>query len=68
MAIVIFIIVKIFTSAAEKAKKEEEAAAPTTKTCPYCCTEIGIDATRCPNCTSQLAAAVNEAAEEALKE
>ena len=68
MAIVIFIIVKIFNSAAEKAKKEEEAAAPTTKTCPYCCTEIGIDATRCPNCTSQLAAAVNEAAEEALKE
>ena len=68
MAIVIFIIVKIFTSAAEKAKKAEEEAAPTTKTCPYCCTEIGIDATRCPTCTSQLAAAVNEAAEEALKE
>ena len=67
MAIVIFIIVKVFTAAAEKAKKEEEAAAPTTKSCPYCLSEINIEATRCPNCTSQLAAAVAEAAEEALK-
>ena len=54
MAIVIFIIVKVFTSAAEKAKKEEEAAAPTTKSCPYCLSEINIEATRCPNCTSEL--------------
>lgn len=30
------------------------AAAPTTKTCPYCATEIPLKATRCPNCTSQL--------------
>lgn len=26
----------------------------TTKTCPDCCTEIPIQAKRCPNCTSQL--------------
>lgn len=67
MAIVIFIIVKVFTSAAEKAKKEEEAAAPTTKSCPYCLSEINIEATRCPNCTSQLSAVIGAAAEEALK-
>ena len=30
-------------------------AAPTTKKCPYCKSEIAIDATRCPHCTSQLA-------------
>lgn len=38
-------------------KKEEEAPAPTTKKCPFCQTDIPIEATRCPNCTSQLPAA-----------
>lgn len=38
-------------------KKEEKPAEPTTKTCPYCLTEIPIKATRCPHCTSQLEAA-----------
>ena len=36
--------------------KEEPAAAPTSKDCPYCATSIPIKATRCPQCTSQLAA------------
>ena len=35
-------------------KKEEEPAAPTTKKCPYCLSEIPIEATRCPHCTSVL--------------
>ncbi len=30
-------------------------AAPTTRDCPYCVSSIPIKATRCPNCTSQLA-------------
>ncbi len=56
MAIVVFCIVKIINAVAEKAKKKEEAAPaePTTKECPYCKSEIAIEATRCPNCTSQL--------------
>ena len=57
MAIVIFTIVKVMNSMAAKMapKKEEEApAAPTTKACPFCKTEIAIDATRCPHCTSVL--------------
>ena len=29
-------------------------AAPTTKTCPFCMSEIDIRATRCPHCTSEL--------------
>ena len=33
-------------------EKAEEAA--TTKDCPYCCTSIPVNATRCPNCTSEL--------------
>ena len=28
--------------------------APTTKTCPFCMSEIDIRATRCPHCTSEL--------------
>lgn len=35
-------------------KKEAVSAAPTTKMCQYCCTDIPIEATRCPHCTSQL--------------
>lgn len=35
-------------------KKEEVPAAPTTKMCQYCCTDVPIEATRCPHCTSQL--------------
>ena len=40
-----------------KMKKEEEAApaAPTTKDCPKCFSSISIKATRCPNCTSEIA-------------
>lgn len=56
MAFVIFLLVKGINKASEKAKKKEEEApaAPTTKECPYCKSEIAIEASRCPNCTSQL--------------
>jgi large conductance mechanosensitive channel len=33
----------------------EEPTAPTSKSCPFCVTSIPLPATRCPNCTSQLA-------------
>ena len=35
-------------------KKKEEPKAPITKTCPFCMSEIPIEATRCPHCTSVL--------------
>lgn len=56
MAFVIFCFVKFMNSLNEKlAKKPEEApAAPTTKICPFCKSEVKIDATRCPHCTSEL--------------
>ena len=53
MAFVIFLIVKAINKAAELSKKKEEEA-PTTKKCPYCKSEIPIEATRCPHCTSEL--------------
>lgn len=56
-ALVIFCLVKGINALNEKFKKKEEEApvAPTTKTCPFCKSEIAIDATRCPHCTSELA-------------
>jgi large conductance mechanosensitive channel len=35
--------------------KPAAPAAPTTKDCPFCFTAIPIKATRCPNCTSDMA-------------
>lgn len=56
-AIVLFMLVKGINSLRNIGKKKEEPAepaAPTTKVCPYCCSEISIEATRCPHCTSEL--------------
>jgi large conductance mechanosensitive channel len=52
--LVIFILIKAINKSMNKFKKPEEEAAPTTKVCPFCKSEISIDATRCPHCTSQL--------------
>lgn len=63
MAFIIFLIVKAVKKAEELSIKltqlgkkpvVEEAPAPTTKVCPFCKSEIAIDATRCPHCTSVL--------------
>lgn len=55
MAFVIFLLVKTINKAqAIGKKKEEKEEAPTTKKCPFCCTEIDIKATRCPHCTSEI--------------
>ena len=55
MAFIIFLIIKAVNKAMDLGKKkEEEEEAATTKECPFCKSEISIDATRCPHCTSQL--------------
>jgi segregation and condensation protein A len=38
----------------KKKKVEEAPATPTTKICPFCKSEIAIEATRCAHCTSVL--------------
>ena len=56
-AFVIFCLIKVINVLGEKFSKKEEPAtpaAPTTKKCPYCCSEIAIEATRCPHCTSEV--------------
>jgi len=56
MALIIFCIVKAVNKAMSLGKKKEEEAAaePVTKICPYCKSEIAIDAAKCPHCTSDL--------------
>ncbi len=53
-ALILFCLLKAMNKLLSIGHKEEEPAAPTTKVCPYCKSEIPIDATRCPHCTSEL--------------
>ena len=54
MAFILFCLMRGINKLLTLGKKPEAPAAPTTKKCPYCKTEIDIEATRCPHCTSQL--------------
>ena len=51
VAFSIFIVIKQIN---RFSKKKEEKPVDNKKKCQYCYTEIHIDATRCPNCTSEL--------------
>lgn len=58
-AFVIFLLLKAINAITEKLsalqkKEPEEETAPVIKKCPYCMSEIDIQATRCPHCTSIL--------------
>ena len=46
----------LFVKAINKMKKKEAPPAPKPdpRKCPFCCTEIADEATRCPHCTSEL--------------
>lgn len=54
MAFIIFCIVKAVNKMMSFTKKAEEPAAPTTKICPFCKSEIDIEATKCPHCTADI--------------
>lgn len=51
MALVIFALVRTINNLRDFRKKPVEEA-PATKQCPFCKSEIDIEATRCPHCTS----------------
>lgn len=53
-ALILFCLLKAVNKLMSIGHKEEAPAAPTTKTCPYCKSEVDIEATRCPHCTSEL--------------
>ncbi len=50
VAVAVFMLIK----AINKLKKAPAPAPVNTKKCPYCKTDIHKDATRCPNCTSEI--------------
>ena len=58
IALVLFMVIKGINKMHEGADKlagrTKEEEKPTTKICPYCKSEIPIEATRCPHCTSHL--------------
>lgn len=54
MAFILFCLIKGINKLMNIGKKKEEPAAPTTKVCPFCRSEIDIQATKCPHCTSSL--------------
>lgn len=53
-AFVIFMIIKGLNMVSDKFKKKEEEKPASTKTCPYCQSEINIKAVKCPHCTSDV--------------
>lgn len=54
MAFIVFIFVRQINKLRNVTKVPEAPAAPTTRICPFCKSEISIEATRCPHCTSEL--------------
>jgi len=52
VAFAIFLMIRQINKLEKKEDTKEKA--PTTKTCPFCMSEIAIKATRCPACTSNL--------------
>lgn len=60
MAFIIFLIVKLVNKVMSIGKKPKEEPAPTTKKCPYCLSEIDINAVKCPHCTSDIPAQADE--------
>jgi large conductance mechanosensitive channel len=55
VAFAVFLLIKGMNSLKRK-EEEAPAAEPTTKECAFCCSTIAIKASRCPACTSELAA------------
>lgn len=53
VAFAVFLLISL-VNRLDKKKADEAPAAPTTKKCPYCCSEIPLDAVKCPHCTSDL--------------
>jgi large conductance mechanosensitive channel len=51
VAFSIFMVIKFMS---RLAKKKQEVVVVTTKKCSYCLSEIPLEATRCPHCTSEL--------------
>jgi large conductance mechanosensitive channel len=56
IAFCIFLVISMFQKGMDKIVKKKPAE-PEKKDCPYCFSSISAKATRCPNCTSEVAKA-----------
>ena len=56
VAFAVFLLIKFINKLKAAADKEAAEVAPATKVCPKCYSEININATKCPHCTSDLEA------------
>ncbi|HUK32254.1 MAG TPA: MscL family protein, partial [Candidatus Acidoferrum sp.] len=54
VAIAVFILIRQVN---RWTRKPAPAAAPTTRPCPFCCSDIPLKATRCPQCTANVPSA-----------
>ena len=54
LAFVLFGVIEGIDEIMALGQKDQEPAAPSTKKCPYCLSDIPVQATRCPHCTSVL--------------
>lgn len=52
LAFVLFCLLKGINKLISLGQKKEEAAVSSTKKCPYCLSDVPLEATRCPHCTS----------------
>ena len=61
-AVVFFFVVKPINLLMDRAARRGEGTpAPTTTQCPYCLSEVAVQARRCPHCTSELTPAAGTA-------
>ena len=52
VAVAVFLLIR----QVNRLRSAQAPTNPTTRDCPYCCSTISLRASRCPNCTSSLAA------------
>ena len=52
-AVIFFFVVKPMNMVMERVRRREATPDPTTGVCNYCKTEVPLEATRCPHCTSE---------------
>ncbi len=54
IALVLFLVIKAINRLRNLKKAKPDKPAPAVKACPYCKSEIALEASRCPHCTSVL--------------
>jgi large conductance mechanosensitive channel len=54
VTLAMFLLIRAINRLQSVGTEQKAEKAPSTKDCPFCCSSIPLQATRCPHCTSQL--------------